>query len=105
MAWAYLLIAAAFEVGFTTAMKLSANGKWWPQVLFIVCVIGSFGFLEQAVRTIPLGIAYAVWTGIGAVGTLAISLFIFGEPINRLQIFFIFMLITAVAGLKLSSST
>lgn len=104
MGWVFLVIAGVLEVGFTTAMKLTGNGKWWPYALFLVFAILSFGFLSQALKTIPIGIAYAVWTGIGAAGTLVVSLYFFGESINRLQVFFIFMLITAIAGLKLSSS-
>lgn len=102
--WVYLLIAGLFEVGFTTAMTLSGKGKWLAQAAFVVCIILSFTFLQLAIRTIPIGIAYAVWTGIGAAGTLAISTLLFKQPITGLQVFFVLLLIAAVAGLKLTGA-
>lgn len=101
--WLYLLAAGAFEVGFTTAMRLSKNGNWIAQTAFIVCVILSFSFLSEAIKTIPLGIAYAVWTGIGAAGTLILSVFFFKEPINAIQIGFVMLLIISIVGLKFFS--
>ncbi len=104
MAWVYLVIAGLFEVGFTTSLKLSENfknGKW--TFLFFVCISLSFHFLNEAIKTIPIGTAYAVWTGIGAVGTAMIGMFFFGEPTYFARIFFIFLLIGSIIGLKLVS--
>jgi quaternary ammonium compound-resistance protein SugE len=85
-------------------MKLSGAGRWWPEVAFIACVIISFSLLQYAIRVVPLGIAYAVWTGIGAAGTLLISRLFFKEPINGVQVALVIALIGCVAGLKLAET-
>ena len=103
LAWSALLLAGAFEVGFTTAMALENEGKRWATALFYVCIIASFAFLQYAAKTIPLGIAYAVWTGIGAAGTLAVSTLVFRQPLGAVQIGLVVVLIGVVAGLKLTS--
>ena len=104
MAWIYLVIAGLFEVGFTTSLKLSNNFtvmKW--SVAFFVCISLSFHFLNQAIKSIPMGTAYAVWTGIGAVGTAIIGIMLFNEPSYFLRVFFICLLIGSIIGLKLVS--
>jgi quaternary ammonium compound-resistance protein SugE len=104
MAWVYLIIAGCFEVGFTTSLKLSNNfsvGKW--TAAFFVCISLSFHFLNQATRTIPMGTAYAVWTGIGAVGTAIVGMIFFNEPTFFWRIFFLFLLIGSIIGLKFVS--
>lgn len=100
LGWIYLVAAGAFEVGFTTAMRFTGRGQWVAETAFVICIIVSFLLLQQATKTVPIGIAYAVWTGIGAAGTLVLSLLIFKEPINRIQIAFLVLLILSVAGLK-----
>lgn len=105
MAWIYLIIAGFFEVGFTTCLKLSnnfTNTKW--TIGFFVCISLSFYFLNQAIQKIPLGTAYAVWTGIGAAGTVLLGIFFFSESADFWRIFFIVMLIASIIGLKLVSS-
>ena len=105
MSWAYLVLAGIFEIGFTTSLKLSDNfSKVWPSVSFLVLSILSFYFLTRATQTIPLGTSYAVWTGIGALGTAVIGIVFFMEPVTALRIFFLLMLISSVIGLKLVSS-
>jgi quaternary ammonium compound-resistance protein SugE len=104
MAWIYLVIAGLFEVGFTTTLKLSdnfSNLKW--SVGFFICISLSFYFLNQAIQTIPLGTAYAVWTGIGAVGTVIVGITFFREPSDFWRILFLFLLIGSIIGLKLVS--
>lgn len=101
--WVYLIIAGAFEVGFTTAMNFTGKGKWLAEAAFVACIVLSFTFLQMATKTIPIGIAYAVWTGIGAAGTLAMSTLVFKQAITPAQIGFVVLLIGAVAGLKLTS--
>jgi quaternary ammonium compound-resistance protein SugE len=103
MAWIYLLIAGLFEVCFTTSLKLSNNfsERWWSLVFF-VSILLSFYFLNKAIEVIPLGTAYAVWTGIGAVGTVLIGIFFFNEPAYFSRVFFIVLLIGSIIGLKLS---
>jgi quaternary ammonium compound-resistance protein SugE len=104
MPWIYLVIAGLFEVGFTTSLKFSnnfTNAKW--SITFFVCISLSFFFLNQSIQKIPLGTAYAVWTGIGAVGTAIIGIFYFSEPSDFWRVFFIMMLIGSIIGLKLVS--
>lgn len=104
MGWVYLLLASAFEVGFTTALRLSDNFKNLPAIGgFLVCVTLSLLFLELAERSIPLGTAYAIWTGIGAVGTVTIGIIWFGEPATAVRILLIAGLIACAIGLKLTS--
>jgi quaternary ammonium compound-resistance protein SugE len=103
MAWVYLIVAGFFEVCFTTSLKLSNNfsNKWWSGV-FLISISLSFYFLNKATQTIPLGTGYAVWTGIGAVGTVIIGIFFFNEPAYFWRMFFIFLLIGSIIGLKLA---
>ena len=104
MAWVLLVIAGLFEVAFTTCLKLSDNFKnpvW--SIAFFVSISLSFFLLNKAVQTIPLGTGYAVWTGIGAVGTTLIGIFFFKEPSDFWRLFFIFLLISSIVGLKLVS--
>lgn len=103
MAWFYLLVAGVFEIGFTTSMKLADRGAGWANITFFACVIASFLFLSAAIKTIPLGIAYAVWTGIGAAGTLLVSTLFFREAMSVVQIGLVIALIMIVAALKLTS--
>ena len=105
MAWIYLIVAGFFEVGFTTSLKMSNNFsdlKW--SILFFISILLSFHFLNQAIQKIPIGTAYAVWTGIGAVGTVIIGMIYFKEPSDFWRLFFIFLLIGSILGLKLVSS-
>lgn len=104
MGWFYLVLASAFEVGFTTSLRLSHNFKSLPAVAaFVVCVVGSLVFLELAERSIPLGTAYAVWTGIGAVGTVLIGIVWFGEPSTAVRFLLIAGIVACAVGLKLTS--
>ncbi|AWG26641.1 DMT family transporter [Flavobacterium kingsejongi] len=101
MNWIYLIIAGILEIGFTTSMKLSnnfTNLKW--TIIFIICIVMSFYFVNKACLTLPLGTAYAVWTGIGAVGTVLVGIFYFNEPANFWRVFFIATLIMSILGLK-----
>lgn len=101
MSWIILVIAGLFEVGFTTCLKLSnnfSNLKW--SIAFFVCISVSFILLNKAIQTLPMGTAYAVWTGIGAVGTVLVGIFFFEEPVNFWRIFFIVTLISSILGLK-----
>lgn len=102
--WVILILAGLFEVGFTTCLKLSdnfTNLKW--SIGFFICIIVSFILLNKATQTIPLGTGYAVWTGIGAIGTVLIGIIFFKEPSYFWRIFFIFLLIASIIGLKLVS--
>jgi len=105
MAWFYLIIAGLFEVGFTTSLKLSENfsNRGWATVFFISITL-SFYFLNKAIESIPMGTAYAVWTGIGAVGTVIVGIVMFREPSDFWRMFFIFLLIGSILGLKFVSN-
>ncbi len=105
MGWFYLIIAGFFEVGFTTSLKLSNNfsNKWWATIFFISITL-SFYFLNKAIEIIPIGTAYAVWTGIGAVGTVIVGIILFKEPSHFWRLFFIFLLIGSILGLKFVSN-
>lgn len=104
MSWVYLVTAGFFEIGFTTFLKLSDNfSKLWPTVGFFIFSIVSFFLLAKAMNTIPLGTAYAVWTGIGAFGTVIIGICFFNDPLNLLRIVFLALLLSSVVGLKLVS--
>ncbi|MDV6236737.1 multidrug efflux SMR transporter [Leptospira ellisii] len=101
MAWIYLMIASAFEIGFTTCLKLSDNftkPAWTGG--FAISAVFSLVFLNKAVQTIPMGTAYAIWAGLGAVGTVLIGVLLHGEPIDFWRGFFLSTLILSVLGLK-----
>lgn len=105
MYWFYLIVAGLFEVAFTTCLKMSSNftNRLWT-VGFFLSISASFYFLNKAIQQIPMGTAYAVWTGIGAVGTVILGIVIFREPSDFWRLFFIFLLISSILGLKLVSS-
>ncbi|WP_137718534.1 DMT family transporter [Methylobacillus flagellatus] len=104
MSWLLLLLAGLFEVGFTTCLKLSEGfTRLWPTLGFVVFAAISFWLLTRATATIPLGTAYAVWTGIGALGTVIVGIVAFGDPAGTLRILFLLLLIASIIGLKLVS--
>lgn len=102
MAWIFLLIAGCLEIGFTTCLKLSNNFSDWRWASgFFICAVLSFVFLNKAIQTIPMGTAYAVWTGIGAAGTVIIGIIFFKESADFWRMLFIFLLIASIIGLRL----
>jgi quaternary ammonium compound-resistance protein SugE len=104
MSWLLLLFAGLFEVGFTTCLKLSDSfSKPWPSVGFILCAAISFWLLTKAIHTIPLGTAYAIWSGIGALGTALVGIYAFGDPTGTWRLVFLTLLIASIIGLKLAS--
>jgi len=101
MSWIYLIIAGIFEICFATSLKYSESfTKPVPTILFIVFTILSYFFLDKAMGTIPLGTAYAVWTGIGAFGVAVIGLIFLKEPVEFWRMFFLLTLIGSIIGLK-----
>ena len=98
--WVWLLIAGAFEIGMTTALKLEQQDSRFLWV-FLACAVAGFQCLARAIRTIPLGLAYAIWTGIGAVGTVLIGAFAFGDPLGPVRVLLLTGLVAAMIGLKL----
>jgi quaternary ammonium compound-resistance protein SugE len=104
MAWFWLILGGVFEVGFTTSLRYVDGFRNVPWTLaFLVAVTISMGLLELAARTIPMGTAYAVWGGIGAVGTVLVGIAFFNEPSTLIRILLIFAIVAAIAGLKLTA--
>jgi quaternary ammonium compound-resistance protein SugE len=104
MAWFWLILGGLFEVGFTTTLRYVDGFRNVPwTIAFIVSVTISMGLLELAARTIPMGTAYAVWGGIGAVGTVLVGIWFFSEPSSLVRILLIFAIVAAIAGLKLTA--
>ena len=104
MGWIILACAGIAEVGFTTFMKLSDGFKHWkPSVAFMVSLALSMGLLSVSLNYIPLGTAYAVWTGIGAVGTTLIGILVFKESASLARLLCLTVLIMAIIGLKVVS--
>ncbi|QNM82187.1 multidrug efflux SMR transporter [Sphingomonas sabuli] len=104
MAWVLLILGGLFEVGFTTSLRFVDGFRNVPwTIAFLASVAVSMALLEYASRTIPMGTAYAVWGGIGAVGTVVVGLAWFGEPASTLRILLIFVIIAAIAGLKFAA--
>lgn len=106
MAWVYLLIAAAFEIGWAVGLK-STHGftRLWPSVLTVSAMAVSLGFLALAVRTIPIGTGYVVWTGIGAVGAAVAGVVLFAEPLTGWRALFLLLIVGGVVGLKFTAAT
>ncbi len=102
MGWLFLLLAGLFEIGFTTSMRyLGWPPRLAPLAVFLVFSTASFTCLLIAMRTIPVGTAYAVWTGIGAAGTVLIGMAWYDEPATTIRLALIVILIGSIAGLKL----
>lgn len=97
--WVTLVAAGVFEVGFTTCLKLEERSKWFI-VLFLICAGISFTLLSDAMETIPLGTAYAVWTGIGAVGTVLVGALAFGERLKPATLGLLGVVVAMIIGLK-----
>jgi len=104
MPWLWLIVGGLFEVGFTTSLRFVdgfRNLAW--TLAFLVSVAISMALLELASRSIPMGTAYAVWGGIGAVGTVIVGILFFNEPAALVRILLILGIIAAIAGLKLTA--
>jgi quaternary ammonium compound-resistance protein SugE len=105
MEWILLIIAGLFETGWAIGLKYS-NGltRFYPVVFTVITLILSMYLLEKALRTLPVGTAYAVWTGIGIIGTTVLGIFLFNESMNITRIFFIGLIVIGIGGLKLVSA-
>ena len=104
MAWFWLILGGLFEIGFTTALRFVDGFRNVPWTLaFLVSVTLSMGLLELAARTIPMGTAYAVWGGIGAVGTVIVGMAFFNEPTTTIRLLLILAIVAAIAGLRLTA--
>lgn len=104
MAWFILILAGFFEVVGVMGMNLVIkNKKFHSYLVLIIGFLLSFSLLSIALKTLPMGLGYAVWTGIGTVGSALVGMFIYGEPKDWKRILFIAMIIVAIVGLKLIS--
>lgn len=105
MSWIILFVAGLFEVAWAIGLKYTEGfSKFWPSVFTVACMIISMGGLAYAVKQVPVGTAYAVWTGIGAVGTAVLGIILFGESKELIRLFFIFLIIVGIVGLKIFSA-
>ena len=104
MPWILLVIGGLFEIGFTTALRFVDGFRNLPWTLaFLGSVTLSMGLLELAARSIPMGTAYAVWGGIGAVGTVIVGMAFFDEPTTTIRLLLILAIVAAIAALKLTA--
>lgn len=106
MAWTCLVVAGLLEIGWAVGLKYTEGfSKLWPSVATGIAMIVSFVLLSYALKTIPIGTGYAVWTGIGAAGTAIIGMIYLGEPREALRVLCIALIIVGVVGLKFASTT
>jgi quaternary ammonium compound-resistance protein SugE len=104
MAWVYLVIAGIFEVVWAIALKYTMGfTRMVPSIITFFGAIASFYFLSMATKTLPIGTAYAVWTGIGAMGAVIIGMVFLNEPINASRVIFLLLILVGLVGLKLTS--
>jgi len=104
MAWIVLLLAGLFEVAWAVGLKYAEGfTRFWPSVLTVAAVALSLTLLGLALRTLPLGTAYAVWTGVGTVGTALLGMWLFQEPADLPRLLCILLIVLGIAGLKLLS--
>ncbi len=104
MVWTYLAVAGLFEIGLAIGLKYTQGWtRLWPSLLTVATTFASFYFLALAARTLPIGTAYAVWTGIGAVGTAVLGIILFSEPVSAARVACIALIVIGIVGLKLTS--
>ena len=104
MAWVYLVLAGALEVVWAFSMKQSEGfSKLVPSVVTGVTMIASFALLSLSMKTLPLGAAYTIWTGIGAVGAFVVGIYFLGEPLTALRVFAAVLIVSGLVLMKLSS--
>ena len=104
MAWGILIVAGLLEIGWAIGLKVSAGlTRPWPAAATIAAMVASMWLLGVAVRTLPIGTAYAVWTGIGTVGTALVGIAVLGEPATLLRLACIGLIVAGIVGLKIVS--
>ena len=106
MAWFVRVVAGVLEIGWAVGLKYTEGfTRLWPTVGTAAALIGSMALLGAAVRTLPLGTAYAVWTGIGTVGTAVLGIVLFREPATAMRLVCIALIVAGILGLKLASAS
>ena len=104
MAWIYLFIAGFLEIGWAVGLKYTYGfTKLWPTVGTVLAMILSISFLGLALKSLPIGTAYAIWTGIGAAGTVVLGIILFAEPATALRLGCVALILTGIIGLKLTT--
>ncbi|MCC6428148.1 MAG: quaternary ammonium compound efflux SMR transporter SugE [Phycisphaerales bacterium] len=102
MAWFILVIAGLFEVGWAIGLKYTHGfTRLWPSVWTVIAIIISMGLLGIAARHLPIGTAYAVWTGIGAIGAVIVGILLLGEPVSAARIGCLVLIVSGIVGLKI----
>ena len=105
MAWVYLFLAGLLEIAWALGLKYTDGfTRLTPSVLTVAAMVGSFVLLGQALRVLPIGTAYAIWTGIGAVGTAILGIILFGEPRDLPRLLCIVLIVAGIVGLKFTAS-
>lgn len=105
MNWFALLIAGLFEVGWAVGLKYTDGfSRLWPSVGTVAAMVISVGLLSWAMRDLPVGTAYAVWVGVGAVGTAIVGMILLGEPVSAARLLSLGLVVAGIVGLKLSSA-
>lgn len=104
MAWIYLIVAGLLEIGWAIGLKYTVGfTRLWPSIFTATAMIASFFFLSQALRIIPVGTGYAIWTGIGAAGTAILGIILFSESAALPRLGCIALIVIGIIGLKLTS--
>jgi len=104
MAWVVLILAGVFEIVWAYSMKLSEGfTRLTPSIITLFFMVLSFGMLAYAMRTLPLGTAYTIWTGIGAIGSFAVGIFILGEPVTAVRMLAAVLIVSGLILMKISS--
>lgn len=105
MAWVYLGIAGVLEIVWASMMKQSDGfTRLWPTVITLVAMVGSFGLLAMAMRTLPLGTAYTIWTGIGAIGVFVVGVTVLGEEASLTRMIAAILIVSGLVTMKLASA-
>jgi quaternary ammonium compound-resistance protein SugE len=105
MAWGLLVLAGVFEVGWAIGLKYTEGfTRLWPSVWTAIAAVTSLTLLGLSVRTLPLGTAYAIWTGIGTVGTAVLGIYLFKEPATAMRLACIALIMAGIVGLKVTSA-
>ena len=104
MAWIYLVVAGILEIGWAIGLKYTHGfSRFWPSIATVSAMVASFLFLAASLKTLPVGTAYAVWTGIGAAGTAILGMVLLDESVAVSRIICIMLIVAGVIGLKFSS--
>ncbi len=106
MNWGILLLASVFEISWAIGLKYTEGfSRFWPSVATVTAMVLSVVLLGMAMKTLPVGTAYAVWVGIGAVGTAILGMYLFQEPASTARLFSLGLIVAGIVGLKLATPT